>query len=36
MELKDIKTPQDILEFMKSHIKYGWLDQNNEEHIGTM
>lgn len=36
MEMKDIKTPQDVLEFMKTHIKYGWLDQNNEEHIGTM
>lgn len=36
MEMKDIKKPQDVLEFMKSHIKYGWLDQNNEEHICTM
>ena len=36
MEMKDIKTPQDVLEFMKTHIKYGWLDQKNEEHIGTM
>lgn len=32
----NVKTPQDILEFMKSNIKYGWLDINNEEHIGNM
>ena len=36
MNLVDIKTPEDILEFMKSNIKYGWLDINNEEHIGNM
>ena len=27
----NIKTPEDILEFMKANIKYGWLDINNEE-----
>ena len=32
----DIKTPEDILEFMKNNIKYGWLDINGEEHIGNM
>ena len=31
-----IRTPEDILEFMKNNIKYGWLDTNNEEHIGNM
>ena len=36
MKLENIKTPEDILEFMKSNIKYGWLDINNEEHIGNM
>ena len=36
MTLQDIKTPQDILDFMKENIKYGWLDINNEEHIGNM
>ena len=30
MEIKDIKTPQDILKFMQDNIKYGWLDHNNE------
>lgn len=36
MEIKDIKTPNDILEYMKGRIKYGWLDINNEEHISNM
>lgn len=36
MKIEKIKTPADILEFMKSNIKYGWLDINNEEHIGNM
>ena len=36
MEIVDIKNPEDVLEYMKSNIKYGWLDINNEEHIGNM
>ena len=36
MKVEEIKTPDDILEFMNEHIKYGWLDINNEEHIGNM
>lgn len=36
MKIENIKTPENILEFMKSNIKYGWLDINNEEHIGNM
>ena len=35
MKIKDIKTPKDILLFM-NNIKYGWLDINNNEHIGNM
>ena len=31
-----IKTPQDILDYMNGHIRYGWLDIDNEEHIGNM
>lgn len=31
-----MKTPEDILEYMKKNIKYGWLDKNNEEHIGNL
>ena len=36
MDIYDIKTPEDILKFMKENIKYGWLDINNQEHIGNM
>lgn len=36
MTINEIRTPEDILEFMKEKIKYGWLDINNEEHIGNM
>ena len=36
MQIKDIKTPEDILKFMEENIKYGWLDINGEEHIGNM
>jgi hypothetical protein len=32
MELEDIKTPRDILEYM-DRFQYGWLDINDEEHI---
>lgn len=31
-----IKTPNDILEFMKENIKYGWLDCDGLEHIGNL
>lgn len=36
MKLEDIKTPEDILEFLRSNIEYGWIDINGEEHFGTM
>lgn len=36
MQIKDIKTPEDILTFMIENIKYGWLDYNEQEHIGEM
>ena len=36
MKIDDIKTPEDILEFMNDNIKYGWIDINNEKHIGNM
>ena len=36
MTINDIKTPEDILDFMNEHIRYGWLDINGEEHINTM
>ena len=33
MKIENIKSPEDILEYMKENIKYGWLDINNEEHM---
>ena len=36
MNLNDIASPNDILEFMKQNIKYGWIDINGKEHIGNM
>ena len=36
MQIKDIRTPEDILAFMVENIKYGWLDYNGQEHIGEM
>ena len=36
MKLDDIKTPEDVLEYMKSNIRYGWLDKDNNEHLSTM
>ena len=35
MKIEDIKTPKDILLFM-DNIKYGWLDIDNNEHIGEL
>lgn len=36
MNIEQIRSPEDILAFMKNNIKYGWLDINNQEHIGNM
>lgn len=36
MNIDNIKTPEDILTFMKENIEYGWLDIDGEEHIKTM
>lgn len=36
MTINEFKSPQDILDFMNENIKYGWLDINNEQHIGNM
>ena len=35
-DISNIKTIEDVLTFMKSNIRYGWLDINNEIHIGNM
>jgi len=34
--IEDIKTPNELLEYMNKNIRYGWLDENNQEHIDTM
>lgn len=36
MTIEEIKTPDDILQFMEENIRYGWLDINDEEHIGNL
>ena len=36
MTIEEVKIPEDILEFMKQNIKYGWLDINNEIHFGNL
>lgn len=36
MEIDEIRTPEDILDFMKEHIQYGWLDIDGHRHIGDM
>lgn len=36
MNFKNIKNPQDILDFMNENIKYGWIDIYGNEHINTM
>lgn len=35
MNIDDIKSPEDILKYM-NNIKYGWLDIDNNEHIGEL
>ena len=35
-DTSNLKTIDDILDFLKSNIRYGWLDINNEIHIGNM
>ena len=35
-DTSNLKTIDDVLEFMKNNIRYGWLDINNEIHIGNM
>ena len=35
-DTSNLKTIDDVLEFMKNNIRYGWLDLNNKIHIGNM
>ena len=34
--IKEVKNIDDVLTFMKKYIRYGWVDINNEIHIGNM
>lgn len=36
MNINDIKTPIDVLQYMQDSIDYGWLDICNEKHVGNM
>ena len=36
MNIDDIKTPEDIMQFFEEHIKYGWLDYEKKPHIMTL
>ena len=36
MKIEEIKSPEDILEFMNQNIKYGWIDIDNNKHYDTM
>ena len=34
--IKKVKTIEDVLTFMKENIRYGWVDNNDINHIGNM
>ena len=36
MDFSAIKTPKDVLEFIRTNIKYGWLDYMDKEHVGDL
>lgn len=36
MKIEQIKTTQDVYEFIDENIEYGWVDYNGEKHIKTM
>ncbi len=36
MNIKKIKFPKDIFQYMNDHVEYGWIDINGEKHIKTM
>ena len=35
-KIDDIKTPQDIFDYMQENISYGWCDENNNIHTDSM
>lgn len=36
MNINEIKTPKDVLTYMKEHIEYGWIDIEDNKHVGDM
>lgn len=36
MKINEISTPEDILQYLKENIRYGWLDKDKKEHIMSM
>lgn len=34
--IKKVKTMEDVLTFMKENIRYGWIDINNDKHVGNI
>ena len=36
MKLGQIRTPEDVYDWMDENIQYGWLDTENGQHIGEM
>lgn len=36
MSIEDVKNPEDVLNYMKDNISYGWKDFSNYNHIGNM
>lgn len=36
LNINNINSIDDVLDFMKNNIRYGWIDINNEIHIGNM
>lgn len=36
MQVSDIKSSQDVYDFIDENIEYGWIDYNNKKHLNTM
>lgn len=36
MNINEIKTPEDVMQYFEENIEYGWLDYNKQPHIMTM
>ena len=36
MKIEDLKTPNDIYNFVDENIEYGWIDINGNKHLNTM